>query len=305
MYKINLFYLFLICLVFALPGCRNQKENNKEGNNTFKMVEVPAIITDQNETLAYIAGNFWENMDFTKQSVLKDKDNLDFNFYNFLQFVRQVPRQTAENSFRNFTEKLLRGDSLVIDHFRELTEKSLNHPNSPYRNEDLYIPFLESLILSPKTDTTVKQNLVYQLNLANRNRPGKRAEDFKFCNRSDRELSLYGIGSEYLLLVFIDPDCPACQITIEQMKRSETIRKYGKRVKILTLYTGPEYKQWVQWSEILDNSWINGYDREMAIHKGPLYDLRPTPSLYLLDRDKVVIFKDAPLQTIEEYLAKC
>ena len=33
-----------------------------------------------------------------------------------------------------------------------------------------------------------------------------------------------------------------------------------------------------------------------------LYDLKAIPTLYLLNKDKTVLLKDAPAQTIEEYL---
>ena len=38
------------------------------------------------------------------------------------------------------------------------------------------------------------------------------------------------------------------------------------------------------------------------IKPSQLYDLKAIPTLYLLNKDKTVLLKDAPAQTIEEYL---
>jgi hypothetical protein len=34
-----------------------------------------------------------------------------------------------------------------------------------------------------------------------------------------------------------------------------------------------------------------------------LYDLKAMPTLYLLDKDKKVLLKDAPVEQVEQYLA--
>ena len=51
-----------------------------------------------------------------------------------------------------------------------------------------------------------------------------------------------------------------------------------------------------------DREWVNGYDKTFAIKEQQLYDLKAIPTLYLLNKDKTVLLKDAPAQTIEEYL---
>ena len=50
--------------------------------------------------------------------------------------------------------------------------------------------------------------------------------------------------------------------------------------------------------------WTNGYDKELVIKNKNLYDLRAIPTLYLLDKNKTVLLKDATLQKVEQYLAE-
>ena len=52
------------------------------------------------------------------------------------------------------------------------------------------------------------------------------------------------------------------------------------------------------------SDWINGYDKKQMIDQKNLYDLKAIPTLYLLDKDKTVLLKDATAEEIEEYLQK-
>jgi len=49
----------------------------------------------------------------------------------------------------------------------------------------------------------------------------------------------------------------------------------------------------------LAKEWTNGYDKELVIKNKNLYDLRAIPTLYLLDKNKTVLLKDATLQKVE------
>ena len=43
---------------------------------------------------------------------------------------------------------------------------------------------------------------------------------------------------------------------------------------------------------------------EAMLQTKNLYDLRAIPTLYLLDKNKTVLLKDATLQKVEQYLAE-
>jgi hypothetical protein len=45
---------------------------------------------------------------------------------------------------------------------------------------------------------------------------------------------------------------------------------------------------------IYPEEWYNGFDPDFAIRNETLYNVRAIPSLYLLDKDKTVLLKDAP-----------
>ena len=63
-----------------------------------------------------------------------------------------------------------------------------------------------------------------------------------------------------------------------------------------------ELDEWRKHLNEFPKEWINGYDKKFAIKEQQLYDLKAIPTLYLLNKEKTVLLKDATAQAIEEYL---
>ena len=72
---------------------------------------------------------------------------------------------------------------------------------------------------------------------------------------------------------------------------SEMIRQ-GK-LKVLALYPDEDLTAWRAHAPQMPSTWINAYDAGTYISKEGIYDLKAIPSMYLLDRDKRVLAKDA------------
>jgi hypothetical protein len=142
------------------------------------------------------------------------------------------------------------------------------------------------------------------LELAQKNRLGTKALDFTYTLASGAQGQLYQLKSEYTLLFINNPGCHACLESINQIKQSPTITRLmsENRLKVLGIYTDQELDEWRKHQPDFPKEWINGYDKKRAIAEQNRYDLRAIPSLYLLDRNKTVLLKDAPAQEIEAYL---
>ena len=213
--------------------------------------------------------------------------------------------ETAAASIKTTLSKA-EADTAMYAHFLDLFEKYLYDPNSPMRNETLYITVLRVAIGSPKTSEAEKTRMRYRLDLAQRNRPEMPATDFAYTLASGKTGTLYDIDAEYLILFFNNPGCHACQETIDQINDSETVRKMigDKRLKVLSMYPDEDMKAWKESLPTLPTHWLNGYDASQQIKNEELYDLRAIPTLYLIDRKKFVILKDAPFGEIEHYLTQ-
>ena len=88
------------------------------------------------------------------------------------------------------------------------------------------------------------------------------------------------------------------------MKQAPAINKEleAGNLKILSVYPDEDKEEWERHLSDFPKEWINGYDKKLMIKEKNLYDLKAIPTLYLLDKNKKVLLKDAVVGQIEQYL---
>ena len=300
----KIFCLLALCCLAGACGSGNEKKQTTASKN-FQMIEVPSILDNPDDRAAYIGKNYWRNFDFTDTSLIGKPEITEQAFADYVNIIEHMNAATAAASVKTTLSKA-EADTAMYAHFLDLFEKYLYDPNSPMRNEPLYITVLRVAIGSPKTSEAEKTRMRYRLDLAQRNRPEMPATDFAYTLASGKTGTLYDIDAEYLILFFNNPGCHACQETIDQINDSETVRKMigDKRLKVLSMYPDEDMKAWKEYLPTLPTHWLNGYDASQQIKNEELYDLRAIPTLYLIDRKKFVILKDAPFGEIEHYLTQ-
>ena len=72
------------------------------------------------------------------------------------------------------------------------------------------------------------------------------------------------------------------------------------RLKILSVCVEGKNKAWE--NATFPARWIDGYDEDEWLTQERVYDLKAMPTLYLLDAQKRVLLKDAPIEKIEAHL---
>ena len=147
-------------------------------------------------------------------------------------------------------------------------------------------------------------NYIHHPEIAQKNRIGTKAINFTYTLASGAQGSLYQLNADYLLLFINNPGCHACTETIEGLKQAPIISQLIKEKKliVLSIYPDEELDDWRKHLNEFPKEWINGYDKKFTIKEKQLYDLKAIPTLYLLNKEKTVLLKDATAQAIEEYL---
>lgn len=299
-------FFCLLLLVSAWWGCGSSGEkgvSQTKAPKRFKMVEVPVLLENPDERAMYIAKNYWKNFDFTDTTYINQPEVTEQAFADYINLIAQMAPDAAALSIQS-TLSQAQVDTGMFRHFEQLFDKYLYDPNSPMRNESLYIYVLETLIASDQIPDIEKERSRYRLNLARKNRPEMPAHDFTYTQVSGATGTLYGIKADYLILFINNPGCKACKETTESLVHSKVVSRLikDKELKVLALYPDEDVKAWRDYLPQMPGEWINGYDASLRIKQEELYDLRAIPTLYLLDAKKQVILKDAPFPAIEAYL---
>ena len=239
---------------------------------------------------------YWDGFDFECGARVAEYDTVQV-MQVFADYVSYI----SVGAERERRDSLLRGLVLraeksrpVLDFFAYVAEGVLHDPNSPLRNDELYIPILEVLVESPLYDEYDRIAPAYDLELARENRIGEVANDIAYTLVNGKRGRLHDIDSDYVILMFSNPGCPMCREIIEQISSSPLLNEMMENdlIEVLSVYPDEDLEAWRDHLGEMPRRWINGYDEGMKISEERSYNLQAIPSLYLLDGEKRVIIKD-------------
>lgn len=279
-------YILIICLcVLITTACG--------GGRTQKVQSVDSAVVaakSQQEIMHDKVVHYWDDFAFADSLALTKVDSAAL-IKNFCRYVMMLDSAEPMRELMNKASV----SKQAMELFYSMAETVLYDPNSPMRNDELYIPVLESVIASPLFDRWEKIAPKHDLHLAMQNRIGQQANDFVYTLRSGAKSSLYGVKSDYTLVFINNPGCPMCGDVRRQLCASQLITSLvaSGRLTVLAIYTDEDLAEWHKYYDEVPINWINGYDKGCLITQNETYDLKAIPALYLLNGEKIVLVKDS------------
>ena len=218
-------------------------------------------------------------------------------------YVMFIEPQRADSLMRALMKRAERSRP-VLQFFSTITEMVLHDPNSPLRNDEYYIPVLETLAESPLLDEYERMIPAYDLEIAKQNRINHIANDIEYTLLDGRQAKMHNIKSDYLIVMLNNPGCPMCKEITEEIEASPMLNELQElgRLKILAIYPDADIEAWRDYQPNMPKRWISGYDADMAISRDRSYNLQAIPALYLLDSEKRVLVKDGTDVSYIEYM---
>lgn len=288
--------------------------------------------SDPQESVSFLLDNYWNRFLDTSRTYRRDTACVagvpvgEFgaavhDYATVLNMAASAPEDFARNSphvresIRNLLDRTVLMQSrdtsgILFDSMTAALGYWLYDPNSALRNEDIYSFVAEYLSGCPLVDETVRGRYAFEMDKCALNSVLSPASDFVFADAGGREGSLYGIGARYVLMFFSNPGCEACRQIIGQLQ-AQPLRKDGSSLSdliadgtlaVLNIYVDSDLEAWRRYLPEYPSDWINAYDPSQVMNSGTLYYVRAIPSLYLLDSEKRVLFKDASPERVISYL---
>lgn len=305
-------YIVSLLLTLLLVGCGSRQKTTNEqityepGTRTMRRsVESIASLSSREEYDSMIA-HFWDDFDFEAGEEVIAYDSLDI-ISAMAEYVSYIPPRDADSLLSNLMRRASQSKP-VLEFFSMVAEVVLHDPNSPLRNDEYYIPVLETLLESPLLNEYERIAPEYDLEIALKNRIGTPANDFTYTLADGSAHRLHDIEARYTILMFSNPDCPMCREIMEQICASPLLNELTERgdLRTLSLYPDRDLEAWHNHLDDMPDAWIKAYDKGQKITIERLYNLNAIPSLYLLNASKRVIIKDgtsvAQIENIIAYL---
>lgn len=132
---------------------------------------------------------------------------------------------------------------------------------------------------------------------------GRTAMDIKMVSVNGEWFKLSEVYAPYTILVFWEPSCGHCKEEIPLLKK-EVWDKYAKDgIKIFAVYCQVERKEWEEFiSQHQLEEWYNVYDPYGQSHFRQYYNIKSTPQIFILDKDKKIIAKRIGVDQIGGFL---
>lgn len=259
----------------------------------FKLPDVPTVLSDPTDRANFLVGFYWESFDFADTAATHSREFTEEIFPNYVGFLNIAAPAHAGASIKELLGKL-EADTATYNLFTRELDSYLGDPNSPMRNENIYIPLLEQMSTSPAVELYERIRIKDKLLLTLKNRPGDTAADFVYTLASGRTGRMSDLRNDWLILFFNNPGCPACRDIMDELAQSPVIEDMiaAGKLQVLAVYPDEDLTEWVKYGESFPRTWIYGRDASQTIRDEELYDLRAIPTVYLLDKNKQVVFKD-------------
>lgn len=321
-------FLFFLILA-ALASCVQKKAEKQAASVSPKLslkIPEPPAIMNQGQKIDFLKSHYWDNFDFEneKYPFLLDSAQIYALFVDYASLLMSNPYDTLSTA--SLMEKAS-GNQSAFALFSELADAVFHGTDSPYRNDEFYIPVLKAQLKSPYLEDDEKIITAEELRMARKNRLGHKANDFQYIterldraeliraadatseNQSESALAaagkgihqgsmtenhLYGTDADYILLFFNNPGCTMCRDIREDLLNSAFIQDLVKdgTLTILAIYPDENLDAWRAYHPYIPDNWINARNPESQIINKKLYNLNAIPSLYLLDSGKTVLAKD-------------
>ena len=308
--------LCLCALLLLAVSCGGRKKVAPAAKDRpFPQVVIPAAYTDPDERISYAIEHYWDGFfggDGRTDSARVlgvPKGEVEQALANYIGVLGRAPLPQAGKAVSGLFDALAAKQAADTSNrvylaMTEMVARYLYDPNSPLRDEDLYLPFVQKMAASPLTKEDMRTAYRYEAQMCALNPRGSVAPDFVMTLRGGTQVRMHSVRAERTLLFFSNPGCHNCKEIIDALQADGNVLNLIRegRLAVLNIYIDEDLDAWRSYMPIYPKEWLNGYDAAHILRQDVLYNIRAIPSLYLLDAEKRILLKDAPLERVQEAL---
>ena len=252
-----------------------------------KEIIVPQEYKDNYEQ--YIIDHYFDDISFRDVRILNTrllKNKLDDYFNNYmskqttdvvLQKIDYIIYQT-KSGYRDIPQDL-------VNH--EVRDYILWYLYSKYFDNDIIYTHLSDVYFSKLEINNLTENIrseiVKRADILRKITIGRLAPTFTYIDDEGKQIDLSEINSKNTILFFYKPDCQKC---IRDKRILGLIKKRQKDLTILHI-------------NISEENYSN-VSQDIAVQ----YDIKTTPTIYILDKDKRITAKNIKAEEIEFHIIK-
>jgi thiol-disulfide isomerase/thioredoxin len=268
--------------------------------------DIPQVVSNIDSvrwvmTYNYNKDHFFDNLDLSDERLLRSPvfhSRIDYYFTGvILQFpdslIKAIDKVIALSSGNKKTFQYVA--VYLFNHFREST--IMGH-------DAVMVKVADEIYLSGKADWASKDfidNLRMDIDRLRPSLIGNQAINITMPTLAHGTVSLHSIKKEFIVLYFWEPDCGHCK-DATPILRDFYNRNRDKGVEVLSVCTQTKRDLWLKYISDNNLEWINGWDPDRSTHYDFFYNVVSTPTIFILDKDKRIIAKKLPAESVEAFI---
>jgi len=246
-------------------------------------------------------------------------DNVNLSDERLIRAPKNVLVDRVEYYLDNLTVQTPDSINKSVDYILKKTENTqvayrffLTHMFNKYREaknigmDGVFVHIAEEYIAkgkAPWINEEEKNSVLSAVKLISPTLIGKKAPNFTVQGEDGKNISLNDIQSPYTVLVFWAPNCAHCQQSMPVLSNFYKTYK-DKGVQVFAVCTKLNEQEKGCWDYIDKNqytNWINGSDKSGGTSSiQTTYNIKTTPKVYVLSKDKTILAKDLAVENLEE-----
>ena len=252
----------------------------------------------------YLKRHFWDNIDFSNDNILRTPIYHGRMMRFFEKMTAQIPDSICASAY-HLLELAQENDEIFKYTLSKLIYK---YETSKIMGMDgVFVCLAERYYMTNKAFWVDSVQLFKISDRVRSIKPtliGRQAPPlYNLRDRTGKLVPLYSIDSEYLMIVFWDPDCGHCKKEMPKIK--EVYDKFkDKGLKVYAVCTELEKDKWINYMDKHEYDWIDVADFELRSPFREFYDIDSTPKIFLLDKDKKIIAKKIGHEQLEKILRR-
>jgi len=269
--------------------------------------EIPEFTGDDVELQRYLhyKKHYFDNIDLRDEGLIRTSvlhQKVDY-------YIKSLTTQSPDSI--NQTMDYLLDITAGSNNFKYLLINYLNEyaASNIVGMDAVYVHLVENYYAAGKADWTSEESLVKMIENAATLKPiliGKTAPDIRFKTKDNQQISIHELDTEYTVLFFWDPDCGHCKKSMPDMiSFHDKFQPKGVEVLGICTKVGENEEMKKCWDTVEEKEmgrWINVADQYLQSGYKKTYDIKTTPRIFILDKDKKIVMKGIGAEQLGEVM---
>lgn len=277
-------------------------------------VEVPAPPVERNhprfDSIAWFHQYFFQRdhyldgIDFGDQRILNTplvKPKLE-NYFN--KVLIQSPDSIIPQAI-----KLLKRAESNVNTYQYVTQFLINNSSASkiMGMDAVFVAVADEVYLKGKAtwaDSTTLRKIAEEAYLSRPNLIGKKAPELIMESREGEPKSLHQLQADFTLLLFYETDCGHCKKEVPKIYNDFYLKNLDHNIEVYAVCMDDKRETWENFIDEHELAgWNHVWDPQHQSRFRIKYNVKTTPMIYLLDKDKMIKAKKIDIENLSKLIS--